>query len=97
MIRPRRTPEGGTERYQPFVLMPVGGGIVIVMVSWLGGIIMRPKNAKSRAAIDGRHWLVEKKAACQSPLLGGRTGTRALPGFVATRWRDGVSYAEQRK
>ena len=62
---------------------------------------MRPKNANSWAAIlyqyHGRQWLIEKRAALQSPLLAGRTGTRAMPGFVATRWHDGVSYAEQRR
>ena len=59
---------------------------------------MRPKNASSWAAVlyqhHGRQWLIEKRAALQSPLLGGRFGARALHGFVATRWRDGVSYAE---
>ena len=63
--------------------------------------ITRPANRHSWAALllefRGLQWLAERRSAFSSGLLGilaGRTGTRVAAGNVATRWHDGVRFAE---
>ena len=59
--------------------------------------ILRPANASSWAAAlynyRGADWLMAQRAEHGTSVFGGRTGTRLAPGFVATRWHDGVDYA----
>ena len=58
----------------------------------------RPRNGHSWAAIllhhRGLDWLMEQRSLHQGGIFAGRTGTRVAAGFVATRWHDGVRYAD---
>ena len=60
----------------------------------------RPLNKASWAAIllhyRGFQWLMQQRLQHSGGVLGGRTGTRAASGNVATRWHDGVRIAEER-
>ena len=59
----------------------------------------RPRNGHSWAAIllhhRGLDWLMQQRALHHGGLYAGRTGTRIAAGGVATRWHDGVRYAER--
>ena len=59
----------------------------------------RPANSISWASMllhyRGSEWLMLQRSQHQGGLFGGRTGTRTMSGNVATRWHDGVRYAEQ--
>lgn len=60
--------------------------------------ITRPANAKSWPAIlyryRGLDWLVQRRLQMGSNPLAGRTGARSSAGHVATRWHDGIRFAE---
>jgi len=59
---------------------------------------LQATNAASWPAILYEHKgflrIVTQRLAHNSQPYGGRTGTRLSPGHVATRWHDGVRYAE---
>ena len=61
--------------------------------------ISRSRNAHSWPAVlheyRGFQWLLERRIERGSGPLAGRTGTRAEAGHVATRWHDGVRFAER--
>jgi hypothetical protein len=59
----------------------------------------RPANAAAWPAAllhhRGRRWLEQRRLACGSTsVIAGRTGTRAAPDHVHTRWHDGLEYAK---
>ena len=78
------------------------GASAIVNVSYAGETIWRGRemapNGYSWVAIllhhRGLDWLMEQRSLHQGGVFAGRTGTRVAAGFVATRWHDGVRYAD---
>ena len=59
--------------------------------------LRRPRNSSSWAAslldYKGEDWLRQRRLT-HSRGSGSRTGTRAAPGYVATRWHDGIAFAK---
>ena len=67
------------------------------VIAWRNHLLRR-HNSNSWAAMlydfHGFDWLYQQRLDLNSNPLAGRTGTRSMAGFVATRWHDGVKYAE---